>query len=143
MYIQEGIVLGYCQQVTGSRSFSTFIGSFPREIQLSINILFFSESPLNSSISDQIRRSTEGKIKATVFKVRKTMNSANLELEYNETNPTLLKDVRLARYMYDLVFTHPESVSCCKKGLELFQSSPYQRSVQAVAVDEAHCILER
>ena len=85
MYIQEGIVLGYCQQVTGSRSFSTFTGSFPREIQLSINILFFSESPLNSSISDQIRRSTEGKIKATVFKVRKTINSANLELEYNET----------------------------------------------------------
>ena len=30
-----------------------------------------------------------------------------------------------------------------QKGLELFQSSPYQRSVQAVVVDEAHCILER
>ena len=100
-------------------------------------------SPLNSLISDQIRRSTEGKIKATVFKVRKTTNRANLELEYSETNPTLLKDVRLVRYMYDLMFTHPESVSCCKKGLELFQSSPYQQSIQAVVVDEAHCILER
>ena len=52
---------------------------------------------------------------------------------------TLLKDARL---VYDLVFTHPESVLHCKKGLELFQSSLYQQSVQAV-VDEAHCILER
>ena len=78
-------------------------------------------SPLNSLISDQIRRSTEGKIKATVLKVRKSTNSANLELDYSETNPTLLKDAR-----YDLVFTHPESVLSCKKGLELFQSSPYQ-----------------
>ena len=94
-------------------------------------------SPLNSLISDQIRRSTEGKIKATALKVRKTTNSANLELDYSETNPTLLKDAR-----YDLVFTHPESVLSCKKGLELFQSLPYQRSVQAVVVDEAHCILE-
>ena len=48
-------------------------------------------SPLNSLISDQIRRSTEGKIKATALKVRKTTNSANLELDYSETNPTFTR----------------------------------------------------
>ena len=102
-----------------------------------LNAVVVVVSPLNSLISDQIRRSTEGNIKATVLKVGKSKNSANLELDYSETDATLLKDAR-----YDLVFTHPESVLSCKQGLELFQSLPYQRSVQAVVVDEAHCILE-
>ena len=104
---------------------------------LLVNAVVVVVSPLNSLISDQIRRSTEGKIRSAVLKVRKSKNSANLELDYSEANATLLKDAR-----YDLVFTHPESVLSCKQGLELFQSSPYQCSVQAVVVDEAHCILE-
>ena len=109
------LLLGLFLNKLNSRSTSSFSLSLPVVVVVSL---------LNSLISDQIRRSTEGKIKATVFKVRKTTNSANLELDYSKTNPTLLKDVRLARY--DLVFTHPESVLSCKKGLELFQSSLYQ-----------------
>ena len=47
-------------------------------------------SPLNSLISDQIRRSTctEGKIKATVFKVRKTMNQVRVGLQRNKSDVT-------------------------------------------------------
>lgn len=94
-------------------------------------------SPLNSLISDQIRRSTEGEVKATILKVRKSKNSDHLEFDSSETNSLLLKEAK-----YDLVFTHPEAVLSCQKGIELFQSAPYQRSVQAVVIDEAHCILE-
>ena len=77
---------------------------------LLLNAVVVVVSPLNSLISDQIRRSTEGKIKATVLKVRQSKNSTNLELDYSETNATLLKDAR-----YHLVFTHPESVLSCKQ----------------------------
>lgn len=95
-------------------------------------------SPLNSLISDQIRRSTEGKVKAVILNVRKAKNSDNLELEEtSEMNLSWLKDAK-----YDIIFTHPETVLSCKKGIELFQSTPYQRCVQAIVIDEAHCILE-
>ena len=95
-------------------------------------------SPLNSLISDQIRRSTEGKVQAAILNVRKAKTSDNLELdESSETNFSWLKDAK-----YDIIFTHPEAVLSCKKGLELFQSTPYQRCVQAIVIDEAHCILE-
>ena len=95
-------------------------------------------SPLNSLISDQIRRSTEGKVQAAILNVRKAKTSDNLELdESSETNFSWLKDAK-----YDIIFTHPEAVLSCKKGRELFQSTPYQRCVQAIVIDEAHCILE-
>lgn len=82
-------------------------------------------SPLNSLISDQIRRSTEGKVKVAILNARKGKNSE--DLEFNETsvaNSSWLKDAR-----YDIIFTHPEAVLPCKKGMELFQSQPYQQYV--------------
>ena len=94
-------------------------------------------SPLNSLISDQIRRSTQGKVKATILNVKKKANSDDLQLDSSDTDSSLLKDAK-----YDLVFTHPEAVLSCKDGIELFQSTPYQRSVKAIVIDEAHCILE-
>ena len=82
-------------------------------------------SPLNALISDQIRRSTEGKVKAAILNVRKGKNGE--DLEFNDTsvaNSSWLKDAR-----YDIIFTHPEAVLPCKKGMELFQSQPYQQYV--------------
>ena len=95
-------------------------------------------SPLNSLISDQIRRSTEGNVKAAILNVRKAKDSDDLEPDNtSETNSSWLKDAK-----YDIIFTHPEAVLSCKNGIELFQSTPYQRGVQAIVIDEAHCILE-
>lgn len=95
-------------------------------------------SPLNSLITDQIRRSTEGNVKAAILNVRKAKDSDDLELDNtSETNSSWLKDAK-----YDIIFTHPEAVLSCKNGIELFQSTPYQRGVQAIVIDEAHCILE-
>ena len=92
--------------------------------------------PLNLLISDQIRRSTEGKVKATVLNMKRSKNSDDFELESTQTTSLLLKEAK-----YDIVFTHPEAVLSCQKGIELFQSAPYQRCVQALVVDEAHCKL--
>ena len=94
-------------------------------------------SPLNSLIRDQIRRSTQGNLTSAILNVQRNDNSDEVELDLAHSNSSLLRDGR-----YDLVFTHPEAVLSCKEGLELFQSTPYQRSVQAVVIDEAHCILE-
>ena len=94
--------------------------------------------PLNSLISDQIRRSNEGKVKAVVLNMKRSNNSDDdFELDSTQTNSLLLKEAK-----YDIVFTHPEAVLSCQKGIELFQSAPYQRCVQALVVDEAYCILE-
>ena len=91
--------------------------------------------PLNLLITDQIRRNTEGKVKATVLNVKRNKNSDDdLELDSTQTNSLLLKETK-----FDIVFTHPEAVLSCQKGIELFQSAPYQRCVQALVVDEAHC----
>ena len=95
-------------------------------------------SPLNALISDQIRRSTEGKVKAAILNVRKGKNGQDLKLDDTSiANSSWLKDAR-----YDIIFTHPEAILSCQKGMELFQGQPYQQCVQAIAIDEAHCILE-
>ena len=91
-------------------------------------------SPLNSLIRDQIRRSSQGNLTAAIRNVQKNENSDEVELDLAHSNSSLLRDGR-----YDLVFTHQEAVLSFKEGLELFQSTPYQRSVQAVVIDEAHC----
>ena len=73
-------------------------------------------SPLNSLISDQIRRSTEGKLKAAILNVKNAKNSHELELEETcEMNSSWLKDAK-----YDIIFPHAEAVLSCKKGIELF-----------------------
>ena len=55
----------------------------------------------------------------------------------SENHSTGLKDA-----LYDIVFLHPEACLSSKEGLLLLQSKPYQTSVEAIVVDEAHCILE-
>ena len=69
--------------------------------------------------------------------MQKNENSDEVDLDLAHRNSSLLRDAR-----YDLVFTHPEAVLSCKEGLEFFQSTPYERPVRAVVIDEAHCIFE-
>ena len=94
-------------------------------------------SPLNALTKDQIRRISQGTLKAAALNVKRKRYSADLELDVGEANFTRLKDAD-----YDLVFTHPEAFLSCKEGMNLFQSAPYQHAVKAIVVDEAHCILE-
>ena len=61
---------------------------------------------LNSLMSDQIRRSTEGNVKAAILNVREAKNSDDLELnEMSETNSSWSKEAK-----YDTIFTHLEAV---------------------------------
>ena len=95
-------------------------------------------SPLNSLRSDKIRRSTEGNVKSAILDVGKAKDSDDLELNNTrDTNSPWLKDTKC-----DIILTHPEAVLSCKIGIVLFQSTPYQRGIQAIVIDEAHCILE-
>ena len=48
----------------------------------------------------------------------------------------------LERGEYSLVFCHPEVIISSSAGIQLMQSACYSMNVQAVVVDEAHCILE-
>ena len=48
----------------------------------------------------------------------------------------------LERGEYSLVFSHPEAIISSSAGIQLIQSACYSMNVQAVVVDEAHCILE-
>ena len=103
----------------------------------SVHVVVIVVSLLNALIKDQIRRTSEGGVKAVSLNVRKKKNSDDLELDVGDANFTLLKEAK-----YDIVFTHPEIFLLTKEGRELFQSEPYQRSVKAIVVDEAHCISE-
>ena len=94
-------------------------------------------SPLNALTKDQIRRISQGTLKSAALNVKRKPYSADFELDVGEANPSLLKSAE-----YDLVFTHPEAFLSCKEGMNLSQSAPYQHGVQAIVVDEAHCILE-
>ena len=92
--------------------------------QSSIHPVIIVVSPLNALISDQIRRSTEGKVKAAILNVRKGKNGEDLELDdTSDGNSSWLKDAR-----YDIIFTHPKAVLSCKKGMELFQSCSKERA---------------
>ena len=94
-------------------------------------------SPLNALTKDQIRRISQGKLKAAALNIKKKQNSADLELDVGETSFSHLKEGD-----YDIVFTHPKASPSCKKGMNLFQSATYRKGVRALVVDEAHCILE-
>ena len=43
---------------------------------------------------------------------------------------------------FDIVFLHPEACLSSNCGFKLLRSEPYQKAVQAIVIDEAHCILE-
>ena len=94
-------------------------------------------SPLNALIKDQLRRINERSIRAAALNVKRKQNTGDLELDFENANPSLLKYAK-----YDMLFLRPEAFLACMDGKELLQSAPYQRSVKAIVVDEAHCILE-
>ena len=93
-------------------------------------------SPLNALIKNQIKRSCQGTIKAGVLNVKKSKDTGSLQLDFSG-NESLLKNAK-----YDIVYLHPKSLLSCEEGMELLQNKPYQESVRAIIVDEAHCILE-
>ena len=93
-------------------------------------------SPLNALIENQIKKSYQGNIKAGILNVKKGKHDEDLRLNLVGTD-LLLRDA-----MYDIIYMHPEAFLSCKEGMELLQSVPYQKSVRAIIVDEAHCILE-
>ena len=93
-------------------------------------------SPLNALIENQIQRSHQGNIKAGILNVKKGKDNEDLRLNFVGTD-SFLRDA-----LYDIIYMHPEAFLSCKEGMELLQSVPYQDSVRAIIVDEAHCILE-
>jgi ATP-dependent DNA helicase RecQ len=85
-------------------------------------------SPLNSLVDDQIRKINDSTcLKATILK----KNYGELGAEPG------IKDA-----LFNIMYLHPEACLSSKAGFNLFQSVPYQNSVEAIVVDEAHCILE-
>lgn len=96
-------------------------------------------SPLNSLIQDQLRRLMLCNKSAAILKVKRNEDvSDDSTLDLCEgADAALLKEAK-----YQIIFAHPEACLSCKEGREMLQSEPYQRAVQAIVIDEAHCILE-
>ena len=102
----EEIRLAYCQQDTGNQSFFIFYRGCcstksTHAVRFSsasiINPVVVVVCPLNSLITDQIRRSTEGKVKATILNVKRSRNSdddVELALDSSQTNSLLLKEAK-------------------------------------------------
>ena len=92
-------------------------------------------SPLNALLDDQMN-----KIKAV------PVNCKCLCVCGDEVDGTFeekcLEDLHAGKF--NLIFTlcHPEVAVSNRQCKELFLSDLYQRSVRAVVVDEAHCIIE-
>ena len=107
----------------------------PSQVRVVVTVV----SPLNALIKDQIRRSSEGSLKAAALSVNKKRKLTDLELDIGNANFSRLKDAS-----YNLVFIHPKAFLSYKEGMSLFQSTctTYQHAVKAIVVDEAHCILE-
>ena len=85
--------------------------------------------PINSLIDDQLRKINErSDLSATALKV-------NVDEEV-----CFSRDIEDATF--DIVFLHPEACLSSNCGFKLLRSEPYQKAVQAIVIDEAHCILE-
>ena len=59
-------------------------------------------SPLNALIKDQMRRRSDGNVKATFLNAKRKSGSSDLELDASDANYTLLKDGK-----YEMIFTQP------------------------------------
>ena len=104
------------QQNTENRS-SSMLGQNRLSIEVSDGLPNTSRLCCRSAVelfdlmSDQIRRSTEGNVKAAILNVRKAKNSDDLELnEMSETNSSWSKEAK-----YDTIFIHLEAVWSWKK----------------------------
>ena len=83
--------------------------------------------PLNSLVEDQIK---------------KINGSTNLKATFLRTEFSTDFSDEIKHALFDILFLHPEACLSSKAGFNLFQSVPYQNSVEAIVVDEAHCIFE-
>ena len=89
-------------------------------------------SPLNSLVDDQIRKINDSTcLKATILKK-----------DYREFGADFSDETGIKDALFDILYLHPEACLSSKAGFNLFQSVPYQNSVEAIVIDEAHCILE-
>ena len=87
-------------------------------------------SPLNSLIDDQIKKINDcTELRATVLSADQEKNE---EYDANENVDGLC----------DILFLHPEACLLSKNGLNTLSSGQNQKHVQAIVIDEAHCILE-
>ena len=111
--------------------------SLPQQVPSPVVVLVM--SPLNSLMSDQLRRINSVRNRADVLSLSKLKDQAGEHAVLDKTN---IDDSRLKSAGYDFIFTHPEACLSTKQGVALFQSDAYKRAVLAVVVDEAHCILE-
>ena len=85
-------------------------------------------SPLNSLIDDQIKKINNcSEIRATALKVGESQQN---KVCGNRDD------------MCDIVFLHPETCLSSKDGLSTLSSALFQKHVQAIVIDETHCILE-
>ena len=87
-------------------------------------------SPLNSLVEDQIKK----------INGRTNLKATFLRTDCGEFSTDFSDEIKHA--LFDILFLHPEACLSSKAGFNLFQSVPYQNSVEAIVVDEAHCILE-
>ena len=89
-------------------------------------------SPLNSLIDDQIKKINDcSELRATFLSVD-GVHGKNEECGTNEN----------VNGLCDILFLHPEACLSSKNGLNTLSSAQYQKHVQAIVIDEAHCILE-
>ena len=90
-------------------------------------------SPINSLIDDQLEKiNTFSEIKATVLRAKHEHQQQQDLRETVDPDPLTC----------DIIFLHPEACLSSKSGLSLFQSDLCQKHVQAIVIDEAHCIWE-
>ena len=96
-------------------------------------------SPLNSLISDQIRKLLTTGLRVSSLNVSQQYTTDdNEEFDVDKHG----KKEELASGYYNILFAHPEAFISCKFGRELPNSPRYQTNVCAIVIDEAHCILE-
>jgi ATP-dependent DNA helicase RecQ len=93
-------------------------------------------SPLNSLISDQIRKLLTTGLRVSSLNVSQQATTDGFDVDKHS------KKEELASGYYNLLFAHPEAFISCKFGQELANSPSYQKNVCAIVIDEAHCILE-
>ena len=106
-------------------------------------------SPLNSLMDDQVTFLNKSGIDAAILTVKHVINATDGDEELSDTEgeaePLLQANVdrtSLELGQYSIVFCHPEAFISSSDGYRLRQSKVYAKNVQAVVIDEAHCILE-
>ncbi len=65
-----------------------------------------------------------------------------MKKDYGEFGADFSDETGIKDALFDILYLHPEACLSSKAGFNLFQSVPYQNSVEAIVIDEAHCILE-